>query len=344
MTFSFQEVETLSRETTGQYLNPIWRIEREGRLQAAIIKDAIKLANLLREHEKTGHVLLPENLRRGINWQRKCMYTFTNFDYKEAVRWGIDHEKDGISAYQRLTRYRVVSTGLWIFPSGFVCCSPDGLIFSNSSASRPTGIIEIKCPYKLRNIRSFNPGSWTQMFPYLKSETELNRNHRYYDLIQAEIYATQAIWCDLFIWSPAKTLLLRVSRDETWIRRNIPLVEWFFGKYLYPLTPLHNLRKFKSGFKRHIDAHNKTMIGSEREMKLDSEDYSVSCNLVLGKLYADENKESSYGKRYLIPESKTNKQDLLVSKKRKHEDVLSKNRKFCQDTKNQERGKIFKFS
>ncbi len=267
MPFCFQQIETLANDTKGQYLNTRWRKERKGRLQAAIIQNAIELAKQLRAHENSGHVLLPEHLTRDINWQKKCMYNFTNFDYKEAVRWGIDHEKEGISAYERLTGLRVVATGLWIFPSGFVCCSPDGLIFTKSSSTRPSGILEIKCPHKLRNVRSFTTASWTHKFSYLKTATELDPNHRFYDLIQAELYATRTNWCDFLIWCPAKTFLLRVSRDQNWITRNIPLVDWFFSKYLFPLTRLCDAPKYHYGLKNDRDVDYKNILLSKKQSK-----------------------------------------------------------------------------
>ncbi len=90
----------------------------------------------------------------------------------------------------------------------------------------------------------FIRGTWAKFFPYLKSDFEVNREERLYYMIQAELYATRTNWCDLFLWTPSQTLLVRVERNERFIQANVPLVDWVFENYIYPLCRKSDRKKF----------------------------------------------------------------------------------------------------
>ena len=64
-------------------------------------------------------------------------------------------------------------------------------------------------------------------------------------MIQADIYATRTKWCDLFLWTPFQTLLVRVERNEMYIQSNVPLIEWVFVKYIYPLCRKGDRKKYR---------------------------------------------------------------------------------------------------
>ena len=166
-------------------------------------------------------------------------------------------EKEGIArtTYAKRTGYRVEQTGLWVFPSGTVCCSPDGLLFTSEGLKRPEGILEIKCPYKRRNVQHVPSGKWSTFCPYLKSDFELNQDHRFYQLFQAELYSTRTKWGDLFIWTPSETRIFRIERNEIGIRTNVPLVDWVFTKYIYPLCRKCDWKKYRG---RKLDSRDWT--------------------------------------------------------------------------------------
>jgi hypothetical protein len=86
--------------------------------------------------------------------------------------------------------------------------------------------------------------SLPNFFPYLKTDTEVNREERLYYMIQAELYSTRTNWCDLFVWTPSQTLLLRVERNERFIQANVPLVDWVFENYIYSLCRKCDRKKF----------------------------------------------------------------------------------------------------
>ena len=243
--FHFSEIESLAADTIGQRLNDRWEKERLGRILASSMRDTIELGHELQQHNMTKSSKLSEKLLKKIRWRRQCLYNLHDFSYREAVQWGLEKERIARTAYAKRTGYRVEQTGLWVFPSGSVCCSPDGLVFTSQGLKRPEGILEIKCPYKLRNLKIVPSGTWSTFCPYLKSDFELNQDHRFYQLFQAELYATRTKWGDLFIWTPSQTRIFRIERNEIWIQTNVPLVDWVFSKYIYPLCRKGDWKKYR---------------------------------------------------------------------------------------------------
>ena len=265
MSFHFSEIEALAAATNGQHRNNRWHTERLGRILASSMRDTIELGHALEKHNRSKRAKLSEQLLKQIRWRRRCMFNFKDFSYRAAVKWGLTKEGVARKSYAKLKGYRVEQTGLWVFPSGSVCCSPDGLVFTSQGSKHPEGILEIKCPYKLRNYQVVPRGTWSKFFPYLKSDIEINQDHRMYYLIQAELYATRTNWCDLFVWTPSQTLLVRVERNEQWIQTNVSLVDWVFVNYIYPLCrkcdrkkyPCRKLRKRDLSYLEQVYPKNK---------------------------------------------------------------------------------------
>jgi len=245
MSYHYSEIEALAAATLGQHLNKKWHVEREGRILASSMRDTIELGHDLQHHILKKGAKLSEDLLQKIRWRRKCLYNYKDFSSRPAVSWGLQKESLARACYEKQTGYRVEETGLWVFPSGSVCCSPDGLVFTSQESKHPEGILEIKCPYKLRNGQVIPSDKWARLFPYLKSDFKLNQEHRLYQLIQAELYATRTNWCDLFLWTPTQTLLVRVQRNEQFIQTNVPLVDWVFENYIYPLCRKDDRKKFR---------------------------------------------------------------------------------------------------
>ncbi len=190
MSFHYSEIEELAVATIGQRQNIRWHMERKGRILASSMRDTIELGQALQQHNIRKGSKLSEELLQKIRWRRKCLYNYKDLSNREAIQWGLENESLARTDYAKRTGYRVEQTGIWVFPSGTVCSSPDGLVFTSRVSKRPEGILEIKCPYKLRNVHVIPSGTLASLFPFLKSESELNQRHRFYHLMQAELYAS----------------------------------------------------------------------------------------------------------------------------------------------------------
>ncbi len=245
--FQFSEIVSLATATIGQSQNERWKMERNGRILASSIRDTIELGQELKQANMMQCPKYSADVLKKIRWRRHCLYNFKDMSYRTAVQWGVEKEALARTSYEKMTGYRVEQTGLWIFPSGSVCCSPDGLVFNSQGSKRPDGLLEIKCPYKLSNGIVVPKGSWSKFIHFLKSDFELNQDDRFYHLIQAELYATRTKWCDVFIWTPSQTRIFRIERNESWIETNVPLLEWVFKKYIYPLCRKCDWKKYCCG-------------------------------------------------------------------------------------------------
>ena len=240
MAFSNVEIEELAQKTIGQSDNPLWRKERIGRLFSSLMIRVINIANTLHPYKGADFQELPWFLKKRIYWLRKCLIQFNRLDGIPEIDWGNIHEKDGISSYVTKTGYIIQETGLWLSPSGFLTCSPDGLVFINEKSKYPEGILEVKCPYKLRNFQKIQSSDSIKSLSYIDFNLKIYSGHKFYHRAKSEIYATRTSWCDFLIWAPAGVLITGVERDEEWIETNIPLVEDMYETYLLPTSPIRS--------------------------------------------------------------------------------------------------------
>ena len=80
-----------------------------------------------------------------------ALYNPKNLQNIPAIRWGVDHEYVALIADQRRMGRVVKHTGIWMFHNNSMGVSPDGPIFSEPHSGTAVGIIEVNCPYPLRD-------------------------------------------------------------------------------------------------------------------------------------------------------------------------------------------------
>jgi len=91
--------------------------------------------------------------------------------------------------------------------------SPDGYVGGH-------GLIEIKCPYGLRNADAPVP---------FKS---INDQPHYYAQIQVQLFVTGRMWCHFWQWAPKGTKLETVKIDQGWLDEHLPILRQFYAEYL----------------------------------------------------------------------------------------------------------------
>ena len=121
-----------------------------------------------------------------------------------------------------------------MYPSGNIGGSPDGLVYDYRDADEPSGILEVKCPWKLRNNKTITDEELKRSLDYLDDDLKLVKGHQYYTTIQGNKEAVQVKWSDFVVWTPARTIINRVEYDEEWIKGNIPRIENYYTKLLVP--------------------------------------------------------------------------------------------------------------
>ena len=221
MALTPERIREIERMTLGQKANPTWRQYRHNRLTASNFGFAL---NGLRQFEYNGNTRIFYYLRRAMFNPRD--------NTCDATEWGDDHESEGIKEYERQTGKRVIASGMWLFPEGDLSATPDGLVLDPSNPSKYIGIVEIKCPFKCRNLTIRTGQEWSQLVSYLDTENKLKQSSDNYHQIQGALYATNLPWCDLVIWCPSAILVQRIELDEAWRAGSLSILHFIYHTHI----------------------------------------------------------------------------------------------------------------
>ena len=198
-------IRQIALATTGQKDNPNWKQLRKRVLTASRYKDAVyadgwsdRTTDFVKNH-------------------------FKQFPTRPAMQYGIDNEEKARKEYVDLYHFEVIPTGLWLRPSGNLGASPDGLVKEDKNDLGPTGVLEIKCPYSMRD----------------KSQQDLvefaERQHtQHFDQVQGQMAATGMDWADLVYWSPKGFWRRRIKLNYGWISQVQPILERFYLQSMKP--------------------------------------------------------------------------------------------------------------
>ncbi|XP_050505806.1 uncharacterized protein LOC126884063 [Diabrotica virgifera virgifera] len=178
-----------------------WYRQRTGRVTASIFKDVCR-TNV----EKPSLSLI-----KSICYPRKIS--------TRAIRWGINHEQLAIDAYKKETsrnhRDFIVNT------IGLVVCmkwpqlgaSPDGFVYCDCCAA---GTLEVKCPFSLRengNLQEYASRKDSCLECDKTGTVKMNKKHKYYYQVQAQIFICKLNYCDFVVWCPNFIFIERVLPD-----------------------------------------------------------------------------------------------------------------------------------
>ncbi|XP_023016304.2 uncharacterized protein [Leptinotarsa decemlineata] len=125
------------------------------------------------------------------------------------IQWERQNEIDGIKSFEKVTGAKVMRTGLWLHTCGFLEAYPDGLFFSD-------GIIEVKCPYTLRNSLLADNLKKSDILFSENGEYIANKDHNYYHQIQGQLHITGRDYCYLVLWTTADVAIKKIEKDKSW--------------------------------------------------------------------------------------------------------------------------------
>lgn len=130
-----------------------------------------------------------------------------------ATEYGTFHEAGAKTDYELETGNKVNDCGFYISEQHqWIGASPDGFIGED-------GLIEIKCPYSLRDKKE----------PVFKS---INEQKHYYAQIQLQLFVTGRKWCDFYQWCPFGSIVDRVDFSQDYIDSILPGLDGFYSEYL----------------------------------------------------------------------------------------------------------------
>ena len=115
-----------------------------------------------------------------------------------------------------------------MFKNNMLGASPDGLIFSDTRPQVIIGVIEVKCPYSMRDVRLGSVNEWHKHLKFLDNDNHLLTKHPYYHQIQGSMNAFEVEWCDFLVWTACQMLIHRIPLCPIWAKTNLPRLEVFF--------------------------------------------------------------------------------------------------------------------
>jgi putative phage-type endonuclease len=181
-----------------QQRTPEWFAAREGRVTGSSV-GAILGVN--------PYTTRDDVMRRMVRDYHKMPSEFTG---NVATEYGSHHEAGALIEYEMETGNAVTQVGFAIYDD-WLGASPDGLVGD-------AGLVEIKCPYGLRNGGEFKAAA---------------EQPHYVAQMQIQMFVTGSEWCDFFQWSPHGTKLERVEFDGPLVKQWLLHLKEFHDDYLF---------------------------------------------------------------------------------------------------------------
>lgn len=123
-----------------------------------------------------------------------------------AIKWGNDHESVARRAYEVATGIKVKDIGFCIHKDfNFFGSSPDGITEDEQV------ILEIKCPFKIRDEHPSKAAHFTNNVPIL------DRNHDYYAQVQSHMFVTGIKRADFITWTNKGLIIENIVYDVKFV-------------------------------------------------------------------------------------------------------------------------------
>src|SRR5690625_4405169 len=150
----------------------------------------------------------------------------SEFEGNIATNYGQQHEPLAVLDFMSEYNETVQDAGFYVHPENeWLGASPDGFVGDDA-------LIEIKCPFSLRNGGEF--------------KSIVDQPH-YYAQIQVQLAATGRGTCFFYQWAPHGTRTEVVEFSESWWAENLPRLHEFYQRYLEELNnPAHLVERTKT--------------------------------------------------------------------------------------------------
>jgi len=157
-------------------------------------------------------------------------------------RWGNNNEEKAVAELQKLLMnennhedFVIQEVGLVISESNFfLAASPDRLFSCNCHG---LGCIEVKCPFKHRNVTVDTAILTDKSFPVQKDGSGkylLKKSHQYYYQVQHQMLVTGRLFSLFVIYTKIDLVYFTVHFDEELAKSFIPHCKLFFLKHVLP--------------------------------------------------------------------------------------------------------------
>jgi len=218
LSLSWDDILRIADVTIGQATNDAWHAARR------LIITASDFGAILKFMDRQVGSPAPSLLKK--------LYERSSLDGVRSIMWGRQNEPRAIRLFEEQTGQEVKKTGLWFDKSGILACSPDGLVGLDQ-------IIEVKCPYRWRNVDDLSQVlTENEMYiVYCKDgECFLNYDHPYYSQVQGQLAFTRRRLCNLVIYVDKDVTLYKVEYNEDWASNAVPKLLSFYCHHYVPFV------------------------------------------------------------------------------------------------------------
>jgi hypothetical protein len=177
-----EEIKTLEESTKNQSESELWKVERSIRLTASNFGKVCKLRAITSR----------KNTVKSILYNKLSGSLSTNY--------AIENEPIARISFEKVIQLKIKPAGLFADKTyNFLAASPDGLIEDD-------GIVEIKCPYNIKDLTSEDAMQCVKLkfATVIDGKLSLKTNNYYYQ-IQGQLHITQRSYCYFVVWSPKGT-------------------------------------------------------------------------------------------------------------------------------------------
>ncbi len=180
--------DLIERETRDQSNSKLWFEYRAGRITASRMRSVCHTNSSNPSQSLIKTIVYPEAFKFSTN----------------STIWGCSHEKNARLYYEHSMKghekFSVANSGLCINPQWpHIGASPDGKVNCKCCGK---GVLEIKCPYCIRNEDLTSIVGDKKGFCLSKDSEgnlRLNQSHSYYYQIQTQIFVCYVTYCDLVV-------------------------------------------------------------------------------------------------------------------------------------------------
>lgn len=225
------DLKDLELKTRGQSSNPLWIKARVGRITASKCSRIVKAYKQAQPQKEALDKLASEII--------SATSPSFNMFAKRAIQWGLDNECRAMCKFKELYPELIIEEHHGLFVSSkhmFLGASPDGLALDGQEKL----LIEIKCPYTVKNTTSIDSALDCGMLKYITKMDEdtysLNlsnaQGHNYHHQIQMSLYILGLNICKLVIYTPQWIQVINIPKDSDWEKDNVEDLVKFWNEHV----------------------------------------------------------------------------------------------------------------
>ena len=216
----------LEEQTRNQSESNQWRCERRKRITASNAGGIAKMRAKTKRSKKVQQLL------------------YSTFRGNKATFYGSEKEditKQEYITYQRRNNHpdlAVKDCGLFISEeNNWLAATPDGIVHDSSDALNPSGLLEIKNPFALKDkelMEACTMSSFCLEEDKDNHTLKLKQQHNFYYQIQCQLYCVNTHWCDFVVRTNKDMHVERIYRDEEWWKAQLEKLRKFYFSALLP--------------------------------------------------------------------------------------------------------------